>query len=54
MNKISRLVILVLLIVAALSSYIYGSATGIFVFIILGFIFEGMFWTGVFRKNKKQ
>lgn len=53
MNKIYRFIILTALIIAALVSYSYGSSTGIFVFIILGFAFEGMFWFGLFRKKKK-
>lgn len=53
MNKIYRFVILAALIIAALSSYSYGSATGVFVFIILGFVFEGLFWFGLFRKREK-
>jgi hypothetical protein len=52
-NKIIRLLILAVLIFAALGSYSYGNSTGIFFFIILGFIFEGLFWTGIFRKKKK-
>ncbi|WP_175405863.1 hypothetical protein [Shewanella sp. MEBiC00475] len=54
MNKITRFLILAVLIFAALSSYSYGNATGIFVFIILGVIFESLFWIGLFRKNKKK
>jgi hypothetical protein len=52
-NKIYRFIILTALIIAALVSYSYGNSTGIFVFIILGFTFEGMFWFGLFRKKKK-
>jgi len=53
MNKIYRFIILALLIVAAISAYSYGHSTGIFVFIMLGFAFEGMFWMGLFRKKKQ-
>jgi len=51
-NKLYRFLILAVLIFAALSCYHYGSATGIFVFVILGFIFEGLFWFGLFSKKK--
>ena len=54
MNKIYRFLILAVLIVAALSFYSYGSSKGAFVFIILGFIFEGLFWFGLFRKGTKS
>ena len=53
-NKIYRFLILAALVIAALGSYSYGSATGVFVFIILGFVFEGLFWFGLFRKNPKS
>jgi hypothetical protein len=53
-NKIYRFLILAVLIIAALSSYSYGSSTGVFVFVILGFIFEGLFWFGLFRKSPKN
>ncbi len=53
MSKLYRFSILVLLIVAALSAYSYGSTSGLFVFIIIGFIFEGMFWIRLFRKKKE-
>lgn len=54
MNKIYRFLILAVLIIAALSSYSYGSSTGVFVFVILGFVFEGLFWFGLFRKSPKS
>ncbi|MFT6270685.1 MAG: hypothetical protein ACJAVV_003524 [Alphaproteobacteria bacterium] len=53
MNKIYRFLILAALIFAALGSYSYGNSTGIFVFIMLGFAFEGFFWLGLFGKNKE-
>ncbi len=52
MNKVYRFLILAVLIVAALGSYSYGNSTGMFVFIILGFLFEGLFWLGLFHKHK--
>jgi hypothetical protein len=54
MNKIYRFLILAVLIIAALSFYSYGSSTGVFVFVILGFVFEGLFWFGLFRKSPKS
>jgi len=40
-----------ILIIAAVGSYSYGNSMGIFVFIMLGFIFEGLFWFNLFRKK---
>nr|WP_310733154.1 hypothetical protein [Colwellia sp. MB02u-10] len=54
MNKIYRFIILAVLITAAISSYSYGSSTGIFLFIILGFLFEGLFWFGLLGKKKSR
>jgi len=53
MNKLYRFLILTVLIIAALSSYSYGNSTGLFVFVLLGFAFEGMFWVGLFQNKKK-
>ena len=52
MNKIYRFLILAALIIAALGSYSYGNSAGIFLFIMLGFAFEGLFWFSLFRKKK--
>ena len=54
MNKIYRFLILTVLVIAALSFYSYGNASGVFVFIILGFVFEGLFGFRLFRKNAKK
>ena len=54
MNNLVRFLVLALLVIAALSSYSYGSSAGLMVFIILGFIFEGLFWKGLFRKKNKE
>lgn len=54
MNTIIRFLILAALIFAAIGSYSYGSSTGVFFFIILGFIFEGLFWIKLFRKKRNN
>ena len=53
-NKVYRFLILAVLVIAAFSSYSYGNSTGVFVFIILGFVFEGLIWVGLFRKSPKS
>jgi hypothetical protein len=51
MNSFTKWVILAALILAVLTCYSYGSSTGLFVFIIIGEIFELAFWFGVFQKK---
>jgi hypothetical protein len=52
-NKIYRFLILAVLIFAALSAYSYGNSKGIFLFVLLGFAFEALFWFGLLGKKKK-
>ncbi len=54
MQGILRYVILFALLMAAFSAYSFGSQTGMFVFILLGFALEGAFWLGLFpiKRNK--
>ncbi|WP_199886132.1 hypothetical protein [Pseudoalteromonas sp. T1lg23B] len=54
MEKLPRILIILFLLLAAVASYSYGSATGIFLFIILGFVFEMAFWFKVFPRKKKR
>ena len=54
MKTIIRLLMAVLFIIAALSSYSFGNQTGSFIFIILGFLFEAAFWLNLFPRNKKK
>jgi hypothetical protein len=54
MKTIIRLLMAVLFIIAALSSYSFGNQTGSFIFIILGFLFETAFWLNLFPIKKKK
>jgi len=54
MNSFTKWLILAALIIAAIACYSYGSSTGLFVFIIIGAIFELAFWFGVFSKKDKH
>jgi hypothetical protein len=54
MNTLLRCLILTLLLFAALSFYSYGNSTGLFIFILLGLLFEGAFWFGIFGKKKRN
>jgi len=51
MNKSSRFIVLLILIIAALASYSIGFARGTALFIIIGILFEAAFWTGLLRSN---
>jgi hypothetical protein len=54
MNKITKWLVLLVLIFTAISFYSYGNSTGMFIFIVLGFLFEGAFWLKLFNRKKKQ
>ncbi|MBT0586006.1 hypothetical protein [Alteromonas oceanisediminis] len=47
-----RYLIAVVFLVAALSAYSFGIQKGVFLFVILGFIFEGCFWLGLFKRKR--
>jgi hypothetical protein len=51
LNSFTKWIILTVLILAAIACYSYGSSTGLFVFIVVGVIFELAFWFGVFSKK---
>jgi type IV secretory pathway TrbL component len=53
MNTITKWLILLVLIFTAIVFYSYGNSTGMFIFIILGFLFEGAFWLTLFNRKKK-
>ncbi|CAD2224620.1 conserved exported hypothetical protein [Pseudoalteromonas sp. 3J6] len=52
MNIFIKWLILAALIIAAITCYSYGSTTGLFIFIIAGFVFEMAFM--VFPIKKKS
>lgn len=55
MKIILRLVIVIALLAAAIASYSAGISSGVFIFIVLGFLFEAGFWFGLFpRKRRRQ
>ncbi|GEA06985.1 hypothetical protein KUL42_17460 [Alteromonas sp. KUL42] len=56
MKIILRLVLILTLLAAAIASYSAGISSGVFIFIVLGFLFEAGFWSGLFptsRRGKK-
>lgn len=54
MSILTRVLILTVLVIAAIASYSYGISSGVFIFIISGFVLEMAFWFGVFPKKKKS
>ena len=55
MHVVLRTLIALILIIGAISAYSYGHTTGLFVFVILGFLLEGAFWLKLFPlKRRKQ
>jgi hypothetical protein len=51
---ITRILILLLLLFAAITCYAIGVPRGTMAFIILGFIFEGLFWIGLLGRKKNS
>jgi hypothetical protein len=54
MNVVYRVLLIVLFFFAAIACYVFGVPAGGIVFLILGLIFEGLFWTGVFGRKKSK
>lgn len=53
MSSIPRLLLIVVCFFAAIACYVFGAPAGGVAFIILGLVFEGLFWTGIFGRKKK-
>ena len=56
MKSVFRYLLIFALLVGALSTYSYGNQTGVFLFVLLGFVLEAGFWFGLFpikRRNQR-
>jgi len=53
MKSSTRWATLIVILLIALSCYLYGSTTGMMAFIIAGALFELAFWIGLFSSDKK-
>lgn len=53
MNLFTRVALVVACFFAAIACYVFGVPAGGLVFILLGLVFEGLFWFGIFGKKKK-
>lgn len=53
MELLKRTLLTIICFFAAIACYIFGIPAGGIVFLILGLVFEGLFWLGIFGKKKK-
>ena len=56
MKSVFRYLLIIALLVGALSAYSYGNQTGVFLFVLLGFVLEAGFWFELFpikRRNQR-
>lgn len=50
----NRIALILFFLVAAIVCYAIGLPAGSVVFVLLGLIFEGLFWLGIFSRKKKS
>jgi len=53
LKVIARVLLLVFCFFAAIACYTFGIPAGGIIFLSLGIVFEGLFWTGIFGRKKK-
>ena len=53
MNVVYRVILVIACFFAAIACYSFGIPAGGIAFFVLGVIFEGLFWVGIFGKKKK-
>lgn len=51
MNRLTRWIIIIVLMCAAITSYSFGSSSGLLFFIVLGLGFEIIFWRRLLSKK---
>lgn len=54
MKTLLRYAIIFAFLLGAIASYSAGSRTGMFIFVLLGFLLEGAFWLGLFPLKRKH
>ena len=54
MKALYRYPLVLALLIAAITAYHYGGATGVFAFVVLGFGLEAAFWTTLFARKKRR
>ncbi len=54
MKSVFRYLLIFALLIGALSAYSYGNQTGVFLFVLLGFVLEAGFWFGFFPVKRRS
>ena len=54
MKSVFRYLLIFALLIGALSAYSYGNQTGVFLFVLLGFVLEAGFWFGLFPIKRRN
>lgn len=54
MKTLLRYLIIFAFLMGAIASYSAGNHTGMFIFVLLGFLLEGAFWFGLFPLKRKH
>lgn len=54
MKTLTRLLVLIGCFFAAIACYVFGIPAGGAVFLVIGLIFEALFWTGMFSLSGKK
>lgn len=54
MNIIARVAFIIFCFFAAIACYTFGVPVGGIIFVLLGVVFEGLFWLGIFGGRKKM
>ena len=52
MSTLTRVLIVVACLIAAIGCYVFGVRSGGLVFLAAGLLFEALFWIGIFGKKK--
>lgn len=52
MNTLTRWAVLAIFLLGAIACYVFGVPKGGVVFLVLGLIFEALFWCGVFGRKR--
>ena len=53
-NIMLRIAMVIVFFFAAIACYVFGIPAGGAVFIVLGLVFEGLFWVGIFGKSERK
>ncbi|WP_421134420.1 hypothetical protein [Alteromonas sp. A079] len=54
MKTLLRYLVIFALLLGAIAAYSAGNSTGMFIFVLVGFLLEGGFWLGLFPMKRKH